>query len=77
MHSLATWWDALKVAKKENYFDTKSIGEVESFLYEPMEWSSKNGVNIVYKSLNFLIIVFDTIINLHFDKINLIKLYNC
>ena len=43
MHSLATWWDVLKVAKKENYFDTKSIGEVESFLHDPMEWSSKNG----------------------------------
>ena len=43
MHSLATWWDVLKVAKKNNYFDTKSIGEVEKFLNQPMEWSAAHG----------------------------------
>ena len=43
MHSLATWWDVLKVAKENNYFDTKSIGEVEKFLNQPMEWSAAHG----------------------------------
>ena len=43
MHSLATWWDVLKVAKEFNYFDTGSIGEVEKFLNQPMEWSEAHG----------------------------------
>ena len=43
MHSLATWWDVLKVVKSNNYFDTRSIGEVELFLNQPMKWSSENG----------------------------------
>jgi orotate phosphoribosyltransferase len=43
MHSLATWWDVLKVAKEFNYFDTQSISEVEKFLNQPMEWSAANG----------------------------------
>jgi orotate phosphoribosyltransferase len=43
MHSLATWWDVLKVAKENNYFDTKSIDEVEKFLNQPMEWSAAHG----------------------------------
>ena len=43
MHSLATWWDVLKVAKEFNYFDTGSIGEVEKFLNQPMEWSAAHG----------------------------------
>jgi orotate phosphoribosyltransferase len=43
MHSLATWWDVLKVAKEFNYFDAKSISEVEKFLNQPMEWSAANG----------------------------------
>jgi len=43
MHSLATWWDVLKVAKDFNYFDTESIDEVEKFLNQPMEWSAAHG----------------------------------
>ena len=43
MHSLATWWDVLKVAKEYNYFDTQAIGEVESFLHDPMKWSADHG----------------------------------
>lgn len=43
MHSLATWWDVLKVAKKHNYFDTKTIAVVEEFLNKPMEWSAAHG----------------------------------
>ena len=43
MHSLATWWDVLKIAKKNNYFDTGTIGEVEKFLHNPMDWSAAHG----------------------------------
>ena len=43
MHSLATWWDVLKVAKEFNYFDKKSIGEVENFLNQPTDWSDAHG----------------------------------
>ena len=43
MHSLATWWDILKVAKEFNYFDKKSIGEVENFLHQPTDWSAAHG----------------------------------
>ena len=43
MHSLATWWDVLKVAKEYNYFDNNAIGEVESFLNNPTKWSADHG----------------------------------
>ncbi|WP_320170024.1 orotate phosphoribosyltransferase [Maridesulfovibrio sp.] len=43
MLSLATWWDILNVAKKEKYFDTKSLEEVEKFLNNPVEWSAAHG----------------------------------
>ncbi|WP_031485475.1 orotate phosphoribosyltransferase [Maridesulfovibrio frigidus] len=43
MLSLANWWDILNVCKKENYFDTKSLGEVEKFLNNPVEWSGAHG----------------------------------
>ncbi len=43
MHSLATWWDVLKVAKEFNYFDKDSIGEVEKFLHQPTDWSAAHG----------------------------------
>ena len=43
MHSLATWWDVLKVAKEFSYFETNAIDEVEKFLNEPVEWSSSHG----------------------------------
>jgi orotate phosphoribosyltransferase len=38
LHYLATWWDILAVAKKNNYFDTKTLGVVEAFLNAPVEW---------------------------------------
>src|SRR4029453_10077976 len=28
LHALATWWDVLRVAKDNNYFDTHTLGEV-------------------------------------------------
>jgi len=43
LHYLATWWDVLSVAKSKNYFDKKTISEVEKFLNEPLNWSGKNG----------------------------------
>ncbi|WP_320175405.1 orotate phosphoribosyltransferase [Maridesulfovibrio sp.] len=43
MLSLATWWDILNVAKKEKYFDTKSLDEVEKFLNNPVDWSAAHG----------------------------------
>ncbi len=38
LHYLATWWDILAVAKKNNYFDTKTLDVVEAFLNAPVEW---------------------------------------
>lgn len=43
LHSLATWWDVLSVCKATDHFDTKTLGQVEDFLNEPLEWSGKNG----------------------------------
>jgi len=43
LHHLATWWDVLEVCKKTSRFDTQTLGEVESFLKDPLTWSSKNG----------------------------------
>ena len=43
MLSLATWWDILNVCKKEQYFDSKSLDEVEKFLNNPVEWSAAHG----------------------------------
>lgn len=43
LHSLATWWDVLEVAKKYKYFDTRTLTEVEKFLHQPAEWSASHG----------------------------------
>src|SRR5690606_33593632 len=43
MHSLATWWDVLRVARDKNYFDANTLREVEAFLNNPMEWSASHG----------------------------------
>ena len=43
MHYLATWWDILDQCKEFGYFDEKTLVEVESFLNNPMEWSSAHG----------------------------------
>ena len=43
MHSLATWWDVLKVARTQAYFDEATLGEVESFLNAPVAWSAAHG----------------------------------
>lgn len=41
LHTLATWHDVLHVAKTENYFDEKTLNEVELFLNNPEEWQAK------------------------------------
>lgn len=38
LHALATWWDVLKVAKQEQYFDHETLMAVESFLNNPLDW---------------------------------------
>ena len=43
LHALATWWDVLRVAKENNYFDTHTLDQVEKFLNSPVEWSGAHG----------------------------------
>lgn len=43
LNALATWWDVLEVAKRENYFDATTLEEVEFFLNDPEGWAAKNG----------------------------------
>lgn len=43
MHALATWWDVLKVAREQGYFDEATLTEVEAFLHNPMAWSAAHG----------------------------------
>jgi orotate phosphoribosyltransferase len=43
LHSLATWWDVLAVAKKSGKFDKDKLKEVESFMKDPSGWSKAHG----------------------------------
>ncbi|MDE2229401.1 MAG: orotate phosphoribosyltransferase [Alphaproteobacteria bacterium] len=43
LHSLANWWDVLKVAKVEGRFDAPTMREVEKFLNDPVGWSASHG----------------------------------
>ncbi|CTQ47442.1 orotate phosphoribosyltransferase [Roseibium aggregatum] len=43
LHYLATWWDILRVCKSENRFPADVLGEVESFLNAPLDWSANHG----------------------------------
>ena len=43
LHYLATWWDVLRVCKENNYFDTETMSEIESFLHDPLAWSAAHG----------------------------------
>jgi orotate phosphoribosyltransferase len=43
LHSLATWWDVLSVAKASGRFDTAKLAEVESFMRDPAGWSKAHG----------------------------------
>jgi orotate phosphoribosyltransferase len=43
LHSLATWWDVLAVAKASGKFDAARLAEVESFMRDPAAWSKAHG----------------------------------
>ena len=43
LHSLATWWDVLEVAKKSGRFDKGKLKEVEKFMKDPASWSKAHG----------------------------------
>ena len=43
LHSLATWWDVLRVCKLNKYFPESTLVEVECFLKEPLAWSTQHG----------------------------------
>jgi orotate phosphoribosyltransferase len=43
LHSLATWWDVLAVAKASGRFDAAKLAEVERFMHDPAAWSKDHG----------------------------------
>jgi orotate phosphoribosyltransferase len=43
LHSLATWWDILAVAKAADNFDPKMLAEAEKFMHDPGGWSKAHG----------------------------------
>jgi orotate phosphoribosyltransferase len=43
LHGLATWWDALYVAREQKLFDENTLTQVESFLNDPIAWSGAHG----------------------------------
>ncbi len=43
LHSLATWWDVLAVAKASGQFDAGKLAEVEAFMHDPAGWSKAHG----------------------------------
>ncbi|HYD32520.1 MAG TPA: orotate phosphoribosyltransferase [Azospirillaceae bacterium] len=43
LHALTTWWDVLKTARENNYFDANTCNEVEKFLNDPIGWSNAHG----------------------------------
>jgi orotate phosphoribosyltransferase len=43
LHSLATWWDVLAVAKASKRFDAAMLQEVEAFMRDPRGWSKAHG----------------------------------
>ena len=43
LHSLATWWNVLEVAKKSGRFDVGKLKDVEAFMKDPAAWSKAHG----------------------------------
>ena len=43
LHSLTTWWDVLKVARDDKWFDGKTCKSVEEYLKNPVAWSDAHG----------------------------------
>ena len=42
LHYLCSWDDILEAARKGNYFDKKTLDQVEFFLSNPFDWSKTN-----------------------------------
>lgn len=43
LHYLATWHDVLAEARRAGHFEAQTLAEVESFLKDPLAWSSAHG----------------------------------
>ena len=43
LHSLATWWDVLAIAKASGKFDAAKLAEVEKFMHDPAGGSKAHG----------------------------------
>jgi len=43
LHSLATWWDVLRVAKASGKFDPARLADAEAFMHDPAGWSKAHG----------------------------------
>ncbi|MGU9963955.1 MAG: orotate phosphoribosyltransferase [Candidatus Halichondribacter symbioticus] len=43
LHHVFSWWDVLAQARKDHYFDEATLGQVESFLNAPIQWSADHG----------------------------------
>jgi orotate phosphoribosyltransferase len=43
LHYLATWRDVLTVAREHSYFPESALNEVESFIADPVAWSTAHG----------------------------------
>ena len=43
LHYLCTWHDVLRVAKKENHYNSAILDEVSVFLDDPISWSKQHG----------------------------------
>jgi orotate phosphoribosyltransferase len=43
LHSLATWWDVVAVAKESGRFDAGKLAEIEKFMHDPAAWSKAHG----------------------------------
>jgi orotate phosphoribosyltransferase len=43
LHSLASWWDVLAIAKASGKFDAAKLAEVEKFMHDPGGWSKAHG----------------------------------
>lgn len=44
LHFLTTWWQVLEAAKEKNAFSKEALGELESFLADPDNWSAAHSV---------------------------------
>ena len=52
LHYLATWRDVLAVCRDNDYFDSRTLTEVENFLSAPLEWSGAHGGATEISSVN-------------------------